>query len=298
MTTTKRLLMSSLEQFLTDNPTGCLHVHVVSVSLTSVAWLARRTEGRPVVLATRVFQHPYDADLDDWVTVAGFAVRDDVRVVDWSKPSGNGTGTNSEPGESNTPVIFVEDDDGNIAAVLASRDPLPTTTRRSPQPDPTPSPNRPLRRWWYETAAASVAGAVAAAMVVLMAQPVHVPIGAAALILICARVFKPRRSPKPTPRPNPTPLPGRRLPTPRRFDPTRNGSAVTGFVLSLCGWGLVWLPVANALLWASGIVFSSIGAHKTRYGCPHRGLAVAGLAISTVPLLVLSAAVGFFVTRL
>ena len=59
-----------------------------------------------------------------------------------------------------------------------------------------------------------------------------------------------------------------------------NGMAVAGFVLSLVMW--IPIPFLNVVLWVLAVTFSSIGLSRANNrGLPHRGLAIAGLCIST-----------------
>ena len=59
-----------------------------------------------------------------------------------------------------------------------------------------------------------------------------------------------------------------------------NGMAVAGFVLSLVMW--IPIPFLNIILWVLAVTFSSIGLSRAKKrGLPHRGLAIAGLCIST-----------------
>ena len=145
-----RCLMSSLEQFLADNPTGCLHVHAASVSISEVAWLARRTRGRPVLLATTSINQPFhDVEQVDLSEVAEFVGRVDVRVVDWSKLD---AGTKSGGSLSwDTPLIFVETDngDGRVETVYISSDPLADAAR---EVQATATPACSKRRWSLRTA--------------------------------------------------------------------------------------------------------------------------------------------------
>ncbi|MCE2532066.1 MAG: DUF4190 domain-containing protein [Acidimicrobiia bacterium] len=66
--------------------------------------------------------------------------------------------------------------------------------------------------------------------------------------------------------------------------PAGNGMAVAGFVLSLVMW--IPIPFLNLVLWILAVTFSSIGLRRAnKQGLPHRGLAIAGLCISTVGVL-------------
>ena len=191
----------SLEQFLRNNPTGCLHIHAPSLTLSEIAWIAQRTMRRPVVLATQALRRPYDADTADWETAAKFANRANARIVDWSKPSDNRTGRDAAgrrtTDDADTPVIFVENGDGNgtDTAVHVASDTLTAATKPSPTPEPD-KPGRSLRQRKYEIVAASVASSATAAALLLTTEPVHVPLGIGVLILICAHLFKPGRTPK------------------------------------------------------------------------------------------------------
>ena len=56
--------------------------------------------------------------------------------------------------------------------------------------------------------------------------------------------------------------------------------AIAGFVLSLVMW--IPIPFLNIVLWVLALTFSSIGLSRAnKHGLPHRGLAIAGLCIST-----------------
>ncbi len=61
-----------------------------------------------------------------------------------------------------------------------------------------------------------------------------------------------------------------------------NGMGITGFVLSLVAMFTALLPGVNFIVWLLGLIFSCIGLrHRPR------GLAVAGLVISLIPLVLL-----------
>ena len=63
-----------------------------------------------------------------------------------------------------------------------------------------------------------------------------------------------------------------------------NGLAIAGFVCALVSVVLFWAPGINFALWVCGIVFSAIGLSRAnKRQAPHRGLAIAGLAIAIVP---------------
>ena len=60
-----------------------------------------------------------------------------------------------------------------------------------------------------------------------------------------------------------------------------NGMAIAGFVLSLVMW--IPIPFPNIVLSVLALTLSSIGLSRAnKHGLPHRGLAIAGLCISTV----------------
>ncbi len=67
-----------------------------------------------------------------------------------------------------------------------------------------------------------------------------------------------------------------------------NPLAITGFVLSLVSIALFWIPFVNILLWVLTIVFSAVGLSKAnKENRPHRGLAIAGICISAIPLVLI-----------
>lgn len=79
-----------------------------------------------------------------------------------------------------------------------------------------------------------------------------------------------------------------------------NGMALTGFILSLVSWCLVWIPYLNffsAVTWILAIIFSAVGLSKTKQN-PHtmkgRGLAIAGLIISLAGIVVFLLLLLFF----
>lgn len=59
----------------------------------------------------------------------------------------------------------------------------------------------------------------------------------------------------------------------------RNGIGNAGFVLSIIGLALCWVPVGGSILWFLGFLFSFIGLFKRP-----KGLAIAGMAISCVSI--------------
>ena len=56
-----------------------------------------------------------------------------------------------------------------------------------------------------------------------------------------------------------------------------NGMAIAGFVLSIIGLLVCWIPALNIITWVLGLLFSFIGVFKAP-----RGFAVAGLIISSI----------------
>lgn len=70
----------------------------------------------------------------------------------------------------------------------------------------------------------------------------------------------------------------------------KNGLAVAGFVLSLVSLFLSWTILVAGICWVLAVVFSAVGLHAANTkGKPHRGLAIAGLAISIAPLIIIIA---------
>ena len=70
----------------------------------------------------------------------------------------------------------------------------------------------------------------------------------------------------------------------------KNGLAVAGFVLSLVSLVLAWTILVAGICWILAVVFSAVGLHAANTkGKPHRGLAIAGLAISIAPLAIIIA---------
>ena len=73
-------------------------------------------------------------------------------------------------------------------------------------------------------------------------------------------------------------------PTPAGPAQQGNGLAIAGFVCAFASVVLFWVPGINFVLWVLGIVFSAIGLSRAnKRQAPHRGLAIAGLAIALVP---------------
>ncbi|MDR2138307.1 MAG: DUF4339 domain-containing protein [Tannerella sp.] len=61
-----------------------------------------------------------------------------------------------------------------------------------------------------------------------------------------------------------------------------NGTGTAGFVLSLVGLFLGWIPVLGWLAWLIGLILSFVGIFKEP-----KGLAIAGLVISSIELVIL-----------
>lgn len=73
-----------------------------------------------------------------------------------------------------------------------------------------------------------------------------------------------------------------------------NGIGTAGFVLSLIGLILFWLPVPGWILWVLGSLFSFFGLFKSP-----RGLAFAGFIISIVTTAIIVAiAYGFSIAAM
>ena len=70
-----------------------------------------------------------------------------------------------------------------------------------------------------------------------------------------------------------------------------NGMGTAGFVLSLVALVLCWVPVLDWVLWFLGLLFSFIGVFKKP-----RGLAIAGLIISSIVLIVIIVVIGVLVS--
>lgn len=64
--------------------------------------------------------------------------------------------------------------------------------------------------------------------------------------------------------------------------PEKNNMALTGFILSIIGLVLVWLPLIGLICWLIGAIFSVIGVTR-----PKNKLAIAGLCISGVTLIII-----------
>lgn len=61
-----------------------------------------------------------------------------------------------------------------------------------------------------------------------------------------------------------------------------NGLGVAGFVISLIGIFLCWIPILNFILWILGLLFSFIGLFKAP-----RGLAITGMVLSLILIIIL-----------
>lgn len=59
-----------------------------------------------------------------------------------------------------------------------------------------------------------------------------------------------------------------------------NGVGIAGFVISIVGFFIGWIPVWGWVIWIVGLVLSSVGMYRRP-----RGLAIAGLVISLVSVL-------------
>lgn len=66
-----------------------------------------------------------------------------------------------------------------------------------------------------------------------------------------------------------------------------NGMGTAGFVLTLIGILLCWVPVLDWILWFLGFLFSFIGVFKKP-----RGFAIAGLVLSVIDIIVIVFLVG------
>jgi len=61
-----------------------------------------------------------------------------------------------------------------------------------------------------------------------------------------------------------------------------NALGTTGFIMSIIGAVLFWIPILNWILWLLGLIFSFIGVFKKP-----KVLAIIGLAISAATLIAL-----------
>ena len=66
-----------------------------------------------------------------------------------------------------------------------------------------------------------------------------------------------------------------------------NGMGTAGFVLTLIGILLCWVPVLDWILWFLGFLYSFIGVFKKP-----RGFAIAGLILSLIDIIVLLFLIG------
>lgn len=69
-----------------------------------------------------------------------------------------------------------------------------------------------------------------------------------------------------------------------------NGLGIAGFILSLLGILLGWIPLLGWLIWLLGLIFSFIGVFRVP-----RGLAIAGLILSLLGLLIIVLITGGFI---
>jgi hypothetical protein len=70
-----------------------------------------------------------------------------------------------------------------------------------------------------------------------------------------------------------------------------NGLGIAGFILALLACFLCWVPILGWVLWALGLLLSFIGVFKRP-----RGLAIAGLIISSIDVILLILVVGAIAT--
>lgn len=70
-----------------------------------------------------------------------------------------------------------------------------------------------------------------------------------------------------------------------------NGLGTAGFVLALLGLIFCWVPLVDGVLWLLGFIFSLIAIFRVP-----RGLAIAGLVLSSVTALILLTFLGFIVS--
>lgn len=67
-----------------------------------------------------------------------------------------------------------------------------------------------------------------------------------------------------------------------------NGMATAGFVLALITVFFGWIPFIGWVIWALGLIFSSIGlANAKKVEGKGKGLAIAGLVISLIGVIVI-----------
>ncbi len=72
-----------------------------------------------------------------------------------------------------------------------------------------------------------------------------------------------------------------------------NGLGVAGFVLALLAVLFCWIPIIYLILWVMGLIFSLIGVLKAP-----RGLAIAGLVISSLWIILTLIIFGAFLEAL
>lgn len=73
-----------------------------------------------------------------------------------------------------------------------------------------------------------------------------------------------------------------------QYQPAPNAMALAGFVLSLIGLFLIWLPIVGVLCWLLGLIFVCIGLTRQK-----NNLAIAGLCVSALTLLIM---IGLFLS--
>lgn len=81
-------------------------------------------------------------------------------------------------------------------------------------------------------------------------------------------------------------------------DKRSNSAGTAGFVLSLIGLILCWVPILNLILFILGFIFSIVGLCKKN---AQKGLAIAGLIlaiISAILIVILTAVVGLALLEL
>lgn len=70
--------------------------------------------------------------------------------------------------------------------------------------------------------------------------------------------------------------------------PPSNGPATTGFVFTMIGMFLGWIPVLGWIIWLLGLIFSIVGiAVSGSRGGTGRGLAITGLILSLIDLFII-----------
>jgi len=87
---------------------------------------------------------------------------------------------------------------------------------------------------------------------------------------------------------NPAPQPVQQQYVVNQVDPQpSNGIGIAGFVISLVCIFLCWIPGLNIIVWLVGFILSLIGIFKKP-----RGLAIAGLVISSIMAVIMIAILG------